>query len=97
MGDLMYAEKEDMHYMYGRAKGNGMSALRMHHAQFLDRHVPCVTACGFSMMGRLPASAVIDKTYSTCLDTKLSSGVGAVELITVLLPESILAFSIPLK
>ncbi|GFS73113.1 transposable element Tc1 transposase [Trichonephila clavipes] len=39
MGDLTYAEKADMHYMYGRVKGNGRAALRMYHAQFPDRQI----------------------------------------------------------
>ncbi|GFU66128.1 hypothetical protein TNCV_2858011 [Trichonephila clavipes] len=37
MGDFTYAENADMHYIYGRANGNGRTALRMYHAQFSHR------------------------------------------------------------
>ncbi|GFV96518.1 hypothetical protein TNCV_1999701 [Trichonephila clavipes] len=37
MGDFMYAKNADMHYMYGRANGNGRAALRVYHGQFPDR------------------------------------------------------------
>ncbi|GFS73170.1 uncharacterized protein TNCV_687201 [Trichonephila clavipes] len=40
MGDLTYAKKTDMHYMYGRVKDNDRAALRMFHAQFPDRRMP---------------------------------------------------------
>ncbi|GFX91183.1 DUF4817 domain-containing protein [Trichonephila clavipes] len=40
MGDITYAENEDMHCMYGRGNGNGRAQLRMHHAQFSDRRMP---------------------------------------------------------
>ncbi|GFV55782.1 DUF4817 domain-containing protein [Trichonephila clavipes] len=36
MGDFMYAERADMHYMYGTANGNNRAALRM---QFPDRRI----------------------------------------------------------
>ena len=34
---FMFAEKANMHYMYGRSNGNGRATLRMYHAQFRDR------------------------------------------------------------
>ncbi len=40
MGDFPYAEKADMHYMYGRANGNVRAELRMYQAQFPDRRMP---------------------------------------------------------
>lgn len=40
MGDFTYAEKADMHYMYGRANGNGRAALRMYRAEYPDRRMP---------------------------------------------------------
>ncbi|GFV65097.1 hypothetical protein TNCV_2304041 [Trichonephila clavipes] len=40
MGDLVYAENADRHYMYGPANGNGKAELRIHHAQFSDRRMP---------------------------------------------------------
>ncbi|GFS67245.1 hypothetical protein TNCV_2902531 [Trichonephila clavipes] len=36
----MNAENADMHYMYGRANGNGRDALRMYHAQSPDQRMP---------------------------------------------------------
>ncbi|GFW39404.1 hypothetical protein TNCV_1833871 [Trichonephila clavipes] len=35
MGNFTSAENADIHYMYGRANGNGRAALRMYHAQKL--------------------------------------------------------------
>ncbi|GFV60325.1 g_PROTEIN_RECEP_F2_3 domain-containing protein [Trichonephila clavipes] len=40
MGDFTYAEKTDMHYMYGRANGYDKVVLRIHLVQFLDRQMP---------------------------------------------------------
>ncbi|GFT29160.1 uncharacterized protein TNCV_3587681 [Trichonephila clavipes] len=41
MGDFLYVEKADMHYMYGSAKGNDRAALRMYHmCKFPDRRMP---------------------------------------------------------
>ncbi|GFV19150.1 hypothetical protein TNCV_3223681 [Trichonephila clavipes] len=40
MGDFTYAEIADMHYMYGRANGNGRAALRRYHTQFSDPRMP---------------------------------------------------------
>lgn len=40
MEDFTNDEKADMHYMYGRANGNGREALRMYQAQFPDRRMP---------------------------------------------------------
>ncbi|GFW94398.1 uncharacterized protein TNCV_1433331 [Trichonephila clavipes] len=39
MGDLTYAQKADIHYMNGRATGNGRAVLRMYHVQFPDRRM----------------------------------------------------------
>ncbi|GFW24388.1 hypothetical protein TNCV_606341 [Trichonephila clavipes] len=36
LGDFKYTKKADMHYMYGRASGDGRAALRMYHAKFPD-------------------------------------------------------------
>ena len=35
-----YAEKADMHYMYGCTNSNDRAALRLYHAQFRDRRMP---------------------------------------------------------
>ncbi|GFV67512.1 uncharacterized protein TNCV_4621921 [Trichonephila clavipes] len=40
MRDFTYAENAGTHYMYGRANEIGSAALRMYHAQFLDRRMP---------------------------------------------------------
>ena len=40
IADFTYAEKTDMHYMYGRANGNDRDVLRMYHTQFRDRRTP---------------------------------------------------------
>ncbi|GFX24959.1 hypothetical protein TNCV_1278951 [Trichonephila clavipes] len=39
MGDFMYAEYADMHYMYSSTNANGRAALRMYHAQFPDQRM----------------------------------------------------------
>ena len=39
MGDFTYAEKGDMHYMYGRANANGRATLRIYCVQFPDRRM----------------------------------------------------------
>ncbi|GFW30616.1 hypothetical protein TNCV_455541 [Trichonephila clavipes] len=39
MEDFTYAENADMHYVYGRANGNGRAVIRMYHPQFPDRRM----------------------------------------------------------
>ncbi|GFU17345.1 hypothetical protein TNCV_4239561 [Trichonephila clavipes] len=40
MGDLTFAEKAGMHYMYDRASGNGRAVPRMYYTQFPFQLMP---------------------------------------------------------